>query len=129
MSWTSKAPFYDMDYTTLNEQRIKPLKLPPKSLSDVREAYNKLPRRRSILPLLVRQRMNTATRQVSRERNKQEISRKKHKQNVIRLPRLTTDIDERPNSSGSLCSLFSDAERSKLASQPPPPPNTAEIRS
>ncbi|XP_065064834.1 uncharacterized protein LOC135691033 isoform X1 [Rhopilema esculentum] len=130
LSWTSRAPCYDMDLKALNEQRIKPLLIPQRTLPDEAEIYDKRVTSNSILPLLFKQRMNTSTQQIRRTIARNSQPRKKMRRNVIRLPRISFEKEkgQRPESVASICSDVMEFNSSKATSNPPPPPNTAELR-
>ncbi len=130
MSWTSKAPCYDMDITILNEQRIRPLKLIKRP-----GLYDGLavPRRgkgRQILPTLVKKRMGINGERFSR-RSKRLSILDRNEGNFVTLPFLSSNVDKESSKSVSSVSINSNFEQlvdpTRARSHPPPPPNTAEL--
>ena len=125
VSWTSKAPVYDLDLTALNENRIRSLKLQGVPRQSKQPSFTKCPPFESpLLPSLFKQRLNVETRQMNREINRRSLGMR----NVVRLPRLRTEFQSRSrtDNTSNLCFEDPSCEKTPALANPPPPPNTAE---
>eukprot|EP00794_Sanderia_malayensis_P019056 gene19056-20970_t len=125
ISWTARAPSYDMDLAILNEQRIRPLKLRKRpELYERQQASIDKQRQDTNLPLLAKKRIGTHL----------NISRRKTRMSgdeIVKLPLLASNGYTTSQRSGSSVSMNSEiyhniAPRGMMV-QPPPPPNTAEF--
>ena len=122
INWTTRAPCYDMDFTLLNKQRVRPVRcnrqmtmpVPVKTTTHCKKRNSE----QHLLPSLFKRRLSNTH---------ENWRRKLHvvgtvsslARNVIRLPPLSGH--------SSRLSLSNSTVSSDSHKDPPPPPNTAEL--
>lgn len=123
MSWTSKAPFYDMDFHTLNKQRVRQLHFPPKLLGGLHKMCSSEQMKSLTLSLLARRRLKVFSEQRRMKYCMQDFCSQRVTDNLITLTPLSASLSNksRPNRTpfGSLCTEVTESDQSKVVSCAP----------